>query len=122
VQNVLLKDLSGDGQAVFIDFETSKDMSIQQTATMTQMHGGAVGTPAYMAPERIAGLPGTADTDRYSIGVVLLLAFCPDLIEDVEGGTLPPLDALDKVHLPAEELTRFLVRRKACATALVLLP
>ena len=106
MQNVLLKDLSGDGQAVLIDFETSKDMSIQQTATMTQMHGGAVGTPAYMAPERIAGLPGTADTDRYSIGVVLLLAFCPDLIEDVEGGTLPPLDALDKVE---EDLFGWLV-------------
>ena len=76
VQNVLLKDLSGDGQAVLIDFETSKDMTIQQTATMTQIHGGAVGTLAYMAPERIAGLPGTTDTDRFSIGVVQRMVSC----------------------------------------------
>jgi hypothetical protein len=52
------------------------------TATATRA-GGVVGTRVYMAPE-LPDLPASSDTDMYSIGIVLLLAFCPELIEDVE--------------------------------------
>jgi serine/threonine protein kinase len=102
LSNVLLTD--GHTSAVLIDFETAQDRSRQRTGVTTTQHH-AVGTHAYMAPERLvdsdhpdSAIEGSWSTDMYSVGVVLLLAFSPELIDRVEGGQEIPNKALDEVR------------------------
>jgi len=54
---------SEDGRILLMDFGLSQDM--HRTA-------GIAGTPAYMAPELLAGNPPTVHTDIYAMGVLLL--------------------------------------------------
>lgn len=60
------------------------------------------GTAAYMAPERAQRKKPTHQSDMYSVGVVMLLAFAPNLIKDVESKKLDPLKALRQAqqHVP----------------------
>jgi hypothetical protein len=98
LENVLLTD--GAQDLVLSDFELSNATG-GATATVV------AGTPAYMAPEREppTSEKPTAASDMYSLGVLLLLAFFPDLIEAVESRRLPVSDALESV---AEDMdTRF---------------
>jgi serine/threonine protein kinase len=67
--------LTADGQAKIADFGIAKSAELASGAgrgapdlTMT---GQLVGTPAYLAPERLAGAPATFLSDLYSMGVVL---------------------------------------------------
>ncbi|MHB8672056.1 MAG: serine/threonine-protein kinase [Acidimicrobiales bacterium] len=55
------------------DFGIAKSLdreSLDATTTVT-VSGALVGTPAYLAPERLAGLPATPSSDLYAAGVVL---------------------------------------------------
>ncbi len=82
---------------------------------------GAVGTPAYMAPEQIAGAPATAASDWYAIGTMLFEALTGRL--PFQGPIAPVMfqkrlqEAPDPAPLaetaPADllELTRELLRR-----------
>lgn len=64
--NVLL---AAEGQAKVADFGIAKSMeSVGGDLTHT---GLLLGTPAYLAPERIEGEPATPQSDLYSLGVVL---------------------------------------------------
>ncbi|HXE80033.1 MAG TPA: serine/threonine-protein kinase [Vicinamibacterales bacterium] len=54
------------GRIVLMDFGAGRDASIVEPAGW-----GAPGTPAYMAPEVIAGEPATRASDIYSVGVLL---------------------------------------------------
>jgi serine/threonine-protein kinase len=54
------------------DFGIAKSMEAGDR-TMT---GLILGTPAYLAPERLAGEPATTSSDLYSLGVVLYEALC----------------------------------------------
>jgi non-specific serine/threonine protein kinase/serine/threonine-protein kinase len=60
--------IAADGQAKIADFGIAKsvDDTIDTTAT-----GQLLGTPAYLAPERLIGGQATACSDLYSLGVVL---------------------------------------------------
>lgn len=64
--NVLL---SGEGQAKVADFGIAK--SAEALGGDPTSTGLLLGTPAYLAPERIQGEPATSRSDLYSLGVVL---------------------------------------------------
>ncbi|WP_189241774.1 serine/threonine-protein kinase [Planobispora rosea] len=66
-ENVLLAD---DGRVVLTDFgiaATAHDTGITRT-------GGMVGTPAFLPPERLHGLPATPESDLWSLGATLYAA------------------------------------------------
>ena len=70
------------------------------SAPLTQT-GALVGTPAYLAPERVTGGPATAASDLYSLGVVgyqcltgaIPFAGVPSVTAAHQPRTLPPLPA-----------------------------
>jgi predicted Ser/Thr protein kinase len=64
-QNVLL---NGDGLAKVTDFGIARSREVEQSVTQT---GTVLGTSNYIAPEQASGQPVDAQTDVYSLGVVL---------------------------------------------------
>ena len=64
--NVLLAD---DGGVKLADFGIAK--RLDDVAGDVTMAGEVIGTPKYLAPELMAGLPATAASDVYAVGVVL---------------------------------------------------
>ncbi len=62
--NILVAD---DGSAKVADFGIAKST---QGLDLT-IAGQVIGTPAYLAPERLDGQPATPQSDLYSLGVVL---------------------------------------------------
>ncbi|MEU6997757.1 protein kinase [Nonomuraea sp. NPDC046570] len=63
-ENVLLAD---DGRVVLTDF----GIATLETETALTATGGLVGTPAYMPPERLNGLPARPESDLWSLGATL---------------------------------------------------
>jgi eukaryotic-like serine/threonine-protein kinase len=66
-QNVLL---NGDGGAKVTDFGIARSLDVEHSASVTQT-GTVLGTSNYIAPEQASGQPVDAQTDVYSLGVVL---------------------------------------------------
>jgi len=64
-QNVLL---NGDGHAKVTDFGIARSLDVEHGVTQT---GTVLGTSNYIAPEQASGRPVDAQTDVYSLGVVL---------------------------------------------------
>jgi tRNA A-37 threonylcarbamoyl transferase component Bud32 len=64
-QNVLL---NGDGRAKVTDFGIARSMDVKHGMTQT---GTVLGTSDYIAPEQAQGQQVSAQTDVYSLGVVL---------------------------------------------------
>jgi len=64
-QNVLL---NGDGRAKVTDFGIARSLDVEHGVTQT---GTVLGTSNYIAPEQASGQPVDAQTDVYSLGVVL---------------------------------------------------
>ena len=62
--------LAADGCAKVGDFGIAKSIQSDDTGEMTRTDI-LIGTPAYLAPERIDGHEATARSDLYSLGVVL---------------------------------------------------
>ncbi len=66
-----------DGRLKVLDFGVAKrfgwvGQSVDEAATMTYTaHGAVVGTPAYMAPEQVAGSAADGRTDIHAAGCVL---------------------------------------------------
>lgn len=90
--------IAEDGLLKIIDFELWLDVSPAETT-----HGGSViGTPAYMAPERMQGRPISAKADIFSAGAVFyeLLAerrlfdgTLPEVMNAVLHGRVEPLES-----------------------------
>ncbi|MGW4422341.1 protein kinase domain-containing protein [Streptosporangium sp. NPDC004631] len=66
-ENVLLAD---DGRVVLTDFGIAS-MAHETGITRT---GGMIGTPAFLPPERLHGLPATPESDLWSLGATLYAA------------------------------------------------
>jgi eukaryotic-like serine/threonine-protein kinase len=64
-QNVLL---NGDGRAKVTDFGIARSLDVDHGVTQT---GTILGTSNYIAPEQASGQPVDAQTDVYSLGIVL---------------------------------------------------
>ena len=79
--------LASDGHAKMADFGIAK--SIERLPDEVELTGTnlLVGTPAYVAPERMAGNPATPASDIYSLGVVLYEALAGG--RPADGVTLP---------------------------------
>ncbi|MCU0806116.1 MAG: serine/threonine protein kinase [Burkholderiales bacterium] len=112
-QNVMLCQRGGDYDVVkVLDFGLAKDLYSADTRDITQ-YARVLGTPLYMAPERI-GNPAVADalTDLYSVGALAfnLLAGRPiftaataiDLEREILESTPPRVAALAGPAIPAE--------------------
>ncbi|HET9444097.1 MAG TPA: serine/threonine-protein kinase, partial [Acidimicrobiales bacterium] len=65
--NVLI---ARDGRAKVADFGIAKSLDVAGTVDLTDANQ-VIGTPAYLAPERIAGQPATVRSDLYAVGVML---------------------------------------------------
>jgi serine/threonine-protein kinase len=70
-ENILLDDT---GKAMLTDFGIARELSSLREAGVARTlaaTGLPVGTPEYMAPEQLRGLPATEQVDLYALGVVL---------------------------------------------------
>ena len=95
--------LTADGEAKLGDLGIAKVVEGEdRTAT-----GIVVGTPTYLAPERMAGEPASERTDIYAVGVVLSEALTgrtpatartaePTVVERVDGGDPVLLGAIER--------------------------
>ncbi|HMA42088.1 MAG TPA: serine/threonine-protein kinase [Gemmatimonadales bacterium] len=92
-QNVLLDP---DGRARLTDFGSAR-LAGQATVTHT---GGVVGTPAYAAPEVLAGGRGDARADCYGLGMTLYFGLVGEL--PVRGARDGSAQALATGHHPRE--------------------
>src|SRR5207245_8985409 len=64
-QNVLL---NGEGEAKVTDFGIARSLDVEHGMTQT---GTVLGTSNYIAPEQASGRPVDAQTDVYSLGIVV---------------------------------------------------
>ena len=92
--NVLL---GADGAVKVADFGIAKSTEALDLTTT----GTIVGTAAYLAPERLAGQPATAQADLYAVGVLLYeaLSGLKPFAADTPMGLLRAVEAQDPVPL-----------------------
>jgi serine/threonine protein kinase len=105
-----------EGRVVLLDFGLVMELAPDYTLTVD-----AVGTPAYMSPEQVAGLPLTEASDWYNVGSLLFQALTgrlpfegpvPDVVRRKQASEAPPPHALsDDVPDDLDALCRGLLRR-----------
>jgi serine/threonine-protein kinase len=61
----------GQTRAVVMDFGLARSLAEDPEAVETRTTGVVAGTPPYMAPELFAGVPASACTDVYALGIVV---------------------------------------------------
>jgi hypothetical protein len=87
--NVFIHRSQGEELVKVIDFgiakltDETRDLELKSAATATGMY---VGTPAYMAPERLVNEPYDGRADVYSVGVMMFEMLCGRLPFQVSGG------------------------------------
>jgi hypothetical protein len=109
-----------DGRVVLLDFGLVTDLAPDHSHTVD-----AVGTPAYMSPEQMAGRPLTQASDWYNVGSLLYQALTGRLpfegdVADVlrrkqESEPRPPRELSSEVPEDLDALCRDLLRRDPAA-------
>ncbi len=89
------------GHAFLTDFGFAKVMAASVEITHS---GDTVGTPSYMAPEQTLARPVTAQTDVYSLGVMVYELLTGQLLFRAE---TPIAQALKHVHAPVPRPRQF---------------
>ncbi len=69
--NILLVPGPDGERAVITDFGLARSSNQSADGVTLTEAGGLLGTPAYMAPEQVAGLAASPASDLYALGVVL---------------------------------------------------
>ncbi len=69
--NVMLVPVNGGLRVVVTDFGLARGAAGSGELAQTLTIGGAMGTPAYIAPEQVEGGPMTPAVDIYALGVLL---------------------------------------------------
>ncbi len=82
-----------DGVVKLIDFGFAKDLDPEQTLDALTQRGATIGTPAYMAPEQLAGSEIDHRADQFAWGLVGYALVTGTRLR-VDDPTLPPDDAL----------------------------
>src|SRR5712692_10569626 len=105
-----------EGRVVLLDFGLVAELDPPQTHTRDQG-----GTPAYMSPEQVAGLPLTEASDWYNVGAMLYQALtgrlpfsgpAPEVMRrKQQGEPAPPHELAPGVPRDLDELCRDLLRR-----------
>ena len=101
--NVFLHS-NDDGEVVkVVDFGIAKllDVKPEDIAEATQL-GAVIGTPPYMAPERLMGKTYDARSDIYSVGVLLYLMMCGELPFAAANASLGEMVKLHLTQKPRE--------------------
>ena len=93
--NIFLADSRGEQVVKVLDFGIAKLIgeAADEHATMT-MEGSLLGTPAYMAPERVGNQPYDGRADVYSLGIMLYQMLVGH----------PPFKAQDPVALAVQQM------------------
>ena len=63
--------VAGEGHWKVADFGIAKSLAATEASSDDTMTGMVIGSPAYLAPERLRGQPATVATDLYAVGVIL---------------------------------------------------
>jgi len=110
----------GDERIKLLDFGLAKFIADPGTDGQTVTRAGhVVGTPAYMAPEQIAGDAVDARTDIYAVGVLLFqtltgkVPFEGEPMDQLKGHLVAPVPSLEVTRpglYPRRELTAFVMR------------
>jgi serine/threonine-protein kinase len=93
--------IAADGRAKVADFGIAKTAEAAFGGDVT-ITGTLLGTPAYLAPERIDGQPATPQSDLYAVGVVLYEALSG---RRPFAGDTPVATAYNVQHAEAPPLT-----------------
>lgn len=93
--------LATDGQVKVTDFGVAKLTSSTMTRT-----GMILGTPAYMAPEQVAGRTVTGSADQFALGVILYELLTGERPFASESATSILYKIVHEVPLPPRELNR----------------
>ncbi|HTZ75154.1 MAG TPA: serine/threonine-protein kinase [Candidatus Aquilonibacter sp.] len=87
------------GNVKIMDFGIARSME-----SMTRLTGAMVGTPAYMAPEQVAGKPVDYRTDIYSLGLILYEVFTGAPAFTAENAVAVAMKQLRESPVPPHEI------------------
>ncbi len=95
-ENVMIDTL---GNVKIMDFGIARSME-----AVTRLTGSMVGTPAYMAPEQVAGKPVDYRTDVYSLGLIMYEVFTGAQAFRAENAVAVALKQMREVPSPPHEV------------------